>query len=74
MTDQVGDDEHGSAYRRNLVEQGVDIRHLGEEKGVSKLIYAVCTVQCIVCSVQCIVCCFSVCSIQCSVFSVLLCY
>ena len=31
---QVGDDEHGSAYRRNLVEQGVDIRHLGEEKGV----------------------------------------
>lgn len=32
---KVGDDEHGEAYRKNLVEQGVDIKHLGTEAGIS---------------------------------------
>ena len=30
-TVQVGDDEHGMAYKENLVQQGVEIRHLGVE-------------------------------------------
>ena len=32
---KVGDDEHGEAYRKNLVDQGVDTKHLGTEAGIS---------------------------------------
>jgi len=32
---KVGDDEHGEAYRKNLVKQGVDTIHLGTETGIS---------------------------------------
>ena len=32
---QVGGDEHGVAYKANLLEQNVNIKHLGVEEGVS---------------------------------------
>ena len=32
---QVGGDEHGEAYKTNLVEQKVNIKHLGVEEDVS---------------------------------------
>ena len=32
---KVGDDEHGEAYKKNLVEQGVETKHLGTETGIS---------------------------------------
>jgi len=32
---KVGDDENGAAYRQNLEKEGVDIRHLGVEIGIT---------------------------------------
>jgi len=32
---KVGDDEHGEAYKKNLVDQGVDIKYLGIVDGIS---------------------------------------
>merc|ERR1719431_1998606 len=32
---KVGGDEHGEAYTKNLVDQGVDTKHLGTVAGVS---------------------------------------